>query len=401
MILQIALKDLKVIFRDRKALAIMLLMPAAIMLILGSALNPMFESTLAIEKFSIAVVDKDGSQNSQYFYQNVLRGQMADMFETFVVSEEKANDMLKKEIVPSIIIIPDEFEENISNKRPVEIEVKSSVNDIYKTNIVKTVAEGYANGFSRSNTVANVLEETLKDKLNTIDKPFSNMSDRDALMLDLGSKLEDNLIEFNEADQQKNKIVTGMQYYCAGMLLMFVLFGVSNGVRNMIEERETKTLGRLMTTKAGKASILAGKFLGLLFITLTQALILILFTAIVYRVNWGNSIGGILIVTISCVFAASGLGMMIAAIAKSSKTVEGISQMVIQSFTLLGGGMIPIYIMPDAVKTLSKLTVNWWAVNGYYDLMLGSSVMTVLPYCGVLVLMGIVYLAVGIFRFKT
>lgn len=182
---------------------------------------------------------------------------------------------------------------------------------------------------------------------------------------------------------------------------MFVLFGVSNGVRNMIEERETKTLGRLMTTKAGKASILAGKFLGLLFITLTQALILILFTAIVYRVNWGNSIGGILIVTISCVFAASGLGMMIAAIAKSSKTVEGISQMVIQSFTLLGGGMIPIYIMPDAVKTLSKLTVNWWAVNGYYDLMLGSSVMTVLPYCGVLVLMGIVYLAVGIFRFKT
>lgn len=401
MIIHIALKDLKVIFRDRKALAIMLIMPAVIMLILGSALNPMFEKTLAIEKFSIAVVDKDESQNSQYFYQNVLRGQMADMLDTFVVGEGKAEDMLKREVVPSIIIIPKGFEEDISNNRSVEIVVKSSVSDQYKTSIVKNVTESYAKGYSRSNAVAVVLEETLKDKLSSIDRPFSNMSDRDAIMMDLGSELENNLIEFSENDQEKNKAVTGMQYYCAGMLVMFVLFGVSNGVRNMTEEREMRTLERLITTKAGKSYVIAGKFLGLLFISFTQALILIIFTSVVYRVNWGNSVFGILIVTISCAFSVSGLGMMIAAIAKTAKTVEGLSQLVIQLSTLLGGGMIPIYVMPDAVKNLSKFTVNWWAVNGYYDLMMGSGFMTVLPYCGVMILMGIVYLGFGTFRFKT
>lgn len=401
MIIHIALKDLKVIFRDRKALAIMLIMPAVIMLILGSALGPMFENTLYIEKFTIAVVDKDESQNSQYFYQNVLRGQMADMFDTFVVKEEKAEEMLKKEIVPSIIIIPKGFQEDVSHNRPVAIVVKSSVKDQYKTSIVKTIAEGYAKGFSRSNAVAVAMEDALKDKLSEIDRPFSNMSDRDALMIDLGSELENILIEFNEDEQEKNRTVTGMQYYCAGMLVMFVLFGVSNGVRNMTEEREARTLGRLMTTNAGKASVITGKFLGLMFILLTQALILIIFTSLVYRVSWGDSVLGILIVTISCAFAASGLGMMIAAIAKTAKTVEGISQLVIQLFTIIGGGMIPIYVMPDAVKNLAKVTVNWWAVNGYYDLMLGSGVMTVLPYCGVLVLMGIVYLGFGTFRFRT
>lgn len=401
MIIHIALKDLKVIFRDRKALAIMLIMPAVIMLILGSALGPMFENTLAIEKFSIAVVDMDGSQNSQYFYQNVLRGQMSDMFDTFVVKEEKAEEMLKKEIVPSIIIIPKGFEDDISNNRPVVIVVKSSVNDQFKTSIVKTVAEMYAKGFSRTNAIAVVLEDVLKDKLSGIDRPFSNMSNRDALMMDLGSELENNLIEFNEDEQEKNKTVTGMQYYCAGMLVMFVLFGASNGVHNMIEERETRTLGRLMTTNAGKAAVIAGKFLGLMFITVTQALILIIFTSVVYRVNWGNSVLGILIVTFSCVFAASGLGMMIAAIVKTTKSVEGISQMVIQLFTILGGGMIPIYTMPSIVKNLAKVTVNWWAANGYYDLMLGSDVVTVLPYCGVLVMMGMVYLGFGTFRFRT
>lgn len=401
MIIHIALKDLIVILRDRKALAIMLIMPAVIMLILGSALGPMFEDTIAFEKFSIAVVDKDESQNSQYFYQNVLRGQMADMFDTFVVKEEKAEEMLKKEIVPSLIIIPEGFHEDISNNRPVNIVVKSSVNDQYKTSIVKTVVEGYAKGFSRSTAVAVALEDTLKDKLSKIERPFRNMSYRDALMMDFGSKLENNLIEFSKDNQEKNKTVTGMQYYCAAMLVMFVLFGVSNGVRNMTEERQTRTLGRLITTSAGKVTVIAGKFLGLMFITITQALVLITFTSLIYRVNWGNSVLGILIVTISCVFAASGLGMMIAAIAKTAKTVEGISQLVIQLFTILGGGMIPVYVMPDAVKNMAKVTVNWWAVNGYYDLMLGSGVVEVLPYCAVMVLMGIIYLGFGTYRFKT
>ncbi len=401
MILNIALKDLKVIFRDRKALAIMLVMPAVIMLILGSALGPMFESTLIIDKFMIAVVDKDGSLNSQRFYQDFLRGEMSDMFETFVVDEEKANEMLRKEIVPSIIVIPEEFGINISNNSPVQIEVRSSAGESFKTSIVKSVAEGYANGYSRYNAVSVALEEILKDKLDMIEKPISGLSDRDALMIDLQGKLENSFIDFNEDNQEKNKIVTGMQYYCAGMLVMFVLFGAGMGVKHMTEERENRTLGRLMTTRAGKASVLAGKFLGLMLITFTQALILILFTAIVYRVNWGGSVLGVLAVTISCTFTASGLGMMIAAITKTMKAAEGISQLVVQLFTILGGGMIPIYIMPDAVKTMSKVTLNWWAVNGYYDLMLGSSFVAVLPYCAVMVLMGILYLGIGVTRFRT
>ncbi len=400
MILNIALKDLKVIFRDRKALAIMLIMPAVIMLILGSALGPMFESTLAIDKFMIAVVDKDESTNSQRFYQEFLRGEMSDMFETYVVNEEKANEMLKKEIVPSVVVIPEDFGINTSNNSPIQIEVRSSAGEHFKTSIVKAVVEGYANGYSRYNAVSVALEGILKDKLDMIEKPFSGLSDRDALMIDLQSKLENSFIDFREDDQEKNKIVTGMQYYCAGMLVMFVLFGAGMGVKHMAEERESRTLGRLMTTRAGKASVLTGKFLGLMLITLTQALILILFTTLVYRVDWGNSVLGVLFVTISCTFTASGLGMMIAAIAKTLKAADGISQLVVQLFTVLGGGMIPIYVMPDAVKIMAKVTVNWWAVNGYYDLMLGSSFIAVLPYCAVMVLMGIVYLGIGVVRFR-
>lgn len=400
MIFNIALKDLKVIFRDRKALAIMLIMPAVIMLILGSALGPMFESTLAIDKFIIAVVDKDDSTNSQRFYQEFLRGQMGHMFETYIVNEDRANEMLKKEIVPSVIVIPEDFGLNISNNSPIQIEVRSRAGENFKTGIVKAVVEGYANGYSRYNAVSVALEEILKDKPDMIEKPFRGISNKDALMFDLQSKFENSFIDFNEDNQEENKLVTGMQYYCAGMLVMFVLFGAGMGVKHMAEERENRTLRRLMTTRTGKASVLTGKFLGLMLITLTQALILIVFTSLVYGVDWGNSVLGVLLVTVSCTFTASGLGMMIAAIARTMKAADGISQLVVQLFTVLGGGMIPIYMMPDGIKILSKVTVNWWAVNGYYDLMLGGSFIAVLPYCTVMVLMGIVYLGIGIVRFR-
>lgn len=401
MLFHIALKDLKIMFRDRKALAILLVMPALIMFILGSAFGNMFSSGPAIQKFSVGVVNKDDGLLSQVFINNVLRQGMPDMVETYVVSEEKANDMLKEKTVPSIVIIPENFSKDIEDNRQVVVEIKSISEGGIKSGIIRSAAGFFAQNISLGYAGAFAALDVFKRYNIPVQNPIAGMSDATALMADLQKKLSAGVVDFSEKNQEKERnTLSAIQYYSAAMLVMFLLFGASNGTKLIIEERESMTLGRILSSRAHKATLISGKFLGLFLICFVQAVILIAFTSLVYRVNWGPSILSILFVTLCAVFASTGFGMFIAAISRTPKMADGLSQLFIQSFTLVGGGMIPIYIMPEAMKPIAKVTLNWWAFSSYHNLMLGTGVYSVLPFCGILVLMGLVYLGIGITRFR-
>lgn len=412
MIFQIAMKDLKIVFRDKKALAIMLVMPAVIMFILGNALGPLFEDSNPIERFTVVVVNKDDGILSQVLINDVFRKYGSDMLNTFIESDEdKANEMLKNKKVSSVVIIPEGFTRRFFEGYDTNIGIKTQADNQFKANIVKSLTEGFCRQvylyWAAATSGVEVLSEVPKEESFLGEKSKEFPPDFMSVMFDMQQKTGEGILEFYEdiksykEGHEKPETVSGMQYYSAAMLVMFILFGASTGTKLMVEERESNTLGRLLTTGAGKVSLITGKFLGLLLITFTQAMILIVFTRFAYGVDWGSSIAGVVIITVCAAFSGSGLGMMIGSMAKTSSGAEGLSQLFIQTFTIIGGGMMPFYMMPEFIRVIAKGTLNWWAVNGYFDLMLGSGFTGILPSCVVLVLMGVLYLGIGVARFKT
>ncbi|MHB8126657.1 MAG: ABC transporter permease [Desulfitobacteriaceae bacterium] len=400
MLFHIALKDLKIIFRDRKALAVMLVMPLIIVMILGSALGNVFNKELVVQKFSIGVVNHDEGILSQIFINQVLRENMAKMFNTFVVDEEKANEMQKEKVVPCIIVIPQDFSADLEKNIPVKLMIRSTDDGQLKSSIVQSVTEGFAKNISLGYAGAFAAGEVFHKYAIPVTKPSASMSEVSAIMSELQKKLGSEMLEFVVVEQEKQKSLSAIEYYSAAMLVMFLLFGANMGSRLIIEERENKTLGRIISARPGKVTLIAGKFLGLTLICFVQATILIVFTHFFYRINWGSSLSGLLLTTLAAVFAAAAFGIFIAALARTPKAADGLGQLFIQTFTILGGGMFPIYLMPDSMKTIAKFTLNWWAFNGYHNLMLHNDLTTVLPGCGVLLLMGIAYLGAGVLRFR-
>lgn len=400
MVLHISLKDLKVVFRDIKALAVLLLMPALIIFILGSALGSMFSGNLAIGKFSIGVVNKDDGLMSQVFINQVLRNSLSDMVDTYVVDEDKADEMLREKTVPAVVVIPEDFSNNMDNGNPVKIIVKSQLDSQLKASIISSVTEGFAQSISLGYAGASAAVGVFYKYGIPIEKPVEGMSDTTAVMVQLQDKLNSGMIEFLEETRERQKNLSAIQYYSAAMLVMFMLFGANQGTRLIVEEREMKTLGRIMMTRVRKTDLILGKFFGLVFVCLLQSLILIIFTRFVYGVDWGSSVSGIALVTLCAVFASVGFGMLIAAIAKTSKAADGMGMLFIQIFSLVGGGMIPYFVLPESIKSAARVTPNWWAVKGYHDLMLGAGFNTVLPYCGILIGISVLYLSVGIMRFR-
>ncbi len=401
MVLHIAFKDLKVLIKDRKAIMMLLLMPALIMLILGTALGSTFSSELAVKKFPIGVVNKDEGQMSQIFINMVLRGDLSKTLSTFVVDEGKANEMLKNKAVSSIIIIPEDFSEKVDGFKDVKLEIKSNADDKIKSNIVESVARGFAHSTSVNYGSAYALIDTFNEFKLPVPSPENGMSKATAVMMELQKNLNSEMVKFKEANQEKTKSVSAMQYYSAAMLVMFLMFSAMSAISNMIEERENRTLSRIMGTRATKVRLVAGKCIGLLLIGGAQSLILIVFTRLVYGVDWGEPLFGLGLITLCAVFACSGLGMFVAAVSKTLKAANGIGTTIVQVFTAIGGGMIPIYVLPAFIRTLSNVTPNWQAMDGYYKLMQGAGVAAVLPNCLLLAAMGIVYLGIGILKFRS
>src|SRR3989339_1990205 len=275
MFLHIAFKDLKTIFRDKKALALLILMPLLIILILGSALSKTFTEESSIKKFKVCVVNNDNGFFSKIFIDNVLKENMSKVFDTVVLDEKNALLILDNGEVPSIIKIPQNFTKNIEKNELVEIEILTKSNFGIKSNIIKSVVEGFAKNVSSSYSGAfSILDIIDKHNISFL-IPIEGIEKSTVIMNELQKKLRSNFLEFKEKNQEKRKTVSAMQYYSAAMLIMFLLFGANTGSKLIVEEREGKTLNRIISTRANKITLIFGKFLGLFIICFAQSIVLI------------------------------------------------------------------------------------------------------------------------------
>jgi ABC-2 type transport system permease protein len=395
MVFHIAIKDLKILAKDKKALILLLLMPALIMLILGTALGSAFSGENAVNKFKVGVVDKDKGSEAAIFI-DVLKKYYGNLFEVAEESENEAIKRLQSNKSSAVIIIPEGYTTSILRGKNTKVEVKTNTDDQIKGQIVTGSVEGYMNNLS-------VSIKGYSAFLNMFKVPEGKESDKspESIVMGLMQSLSGEVVKFVEETKEKTKPVSALQYYSAAMLVMFLLFSAVTGISMMIEERDNKTLGRIMGAGASKFQLILGKCIGLMLIGCVQMLILIIFTHFVYKVDWGGPIYGVIIVSMCAVFASSGFGMFVAAVGKTMKAANGMGSTAIQIFTILGGGMVPVYVLPPFLRTVSNVTPNWQAMDGYYKLMQGAGFNEVIPNCMVLFLMGTVFLSIGITKFRT
>jgi ABC-2 type transport system permease protein len=169
----------------------------------------------------------------------------------------------------------------------------------------------------------------------------------------------------------------------------------------MLEEKENRTLGRIIGSGVSRFQLICGKCIGLAVVGCLQSLILVIFTMLVYRVNWGGPLYALILLSLCVVYVSSGFGMFIAAIGKTIKAANNLGEILIMVFTALGGGMMPFYLFPQVMKIISNVTPNRHAMDAYYKLMQGAGFNEIIPNCIILLIMGTVFLSVGISKFKT
>jgi ABC-type multidrug transport system permease subunit len=163
-------------------------------------------------------------------------------------------------------------------------------------------------------------------------------------------------------------LAQGFSQSSLGFTLMFVMFIVFGGAQGILEERETGTLSRLLTTPITKAQLLTGKIAGLYMTGVLQAAILIVFGAFLFDVPWGQDPLPVILVVGSFILAATGLAIFLSAVTRTRGQMAAITNVLVISLAMLGGCFWQIEITPPFMQQLAQLTPTGWAMQGLIDI---------------------------------
>jgi ABC-2 type transport system permease protein len=91
----------------------------------------------------------------------------------------------------------------------------------------------------------------------------------------------------------------------------------------------------------------------------------------------------------------------VAALGKTEPQVNSLSVLLAVTLSALGGMMVPTFIMPDLMKTLSLFTPHAWALAGYHDVIIrGLGVREVLTETAVLLGFASFLFVIALWRFR-
>src|SRR5690606_32844387 len=137
-------------------------------------------------------------------------------------------------------------------------------------------------------------------------------------------------------DNKSNPVVT---MYAAGIAVMFLLFGATAGGGALLEERENRTLDRLLTSGLTMDQLLLGKWIYLTLLGVAQTTLMFVWGQAVFGVDLLGHFDGFLIMTLVTAGAAAAFGLLLATLCRSRGQLNGLSVIVVLSMSALGGSM--------------------------------------------------------------
>jgi len=218
--------------------------------------------------------------------------------------------------------------------------------------------KGQVHGFI-DEKYANELPQDIIDEIHAdIDSEFS---------ADNESNTANNTTLKSTALSVKEDMPWGLIQAFAGTSVMMLLFSITGMGSSLIRERETGTLKRLLYSPVKPWQIISAKLVSGFVFALIQMLILVLFVWLAFQLDIFRNFGSLILLVLSTAFAASGFGILIAAISRSQKQVESLSLIIILVMSALGGSMIPLFLFPEFLRNIAMFTINFWAIDGFYD----------------------------------
>jgi ABC-type multidrug transport system permease subunit len=358
-LLRVMLKDLRLIVRDRSALAFLVLVPMVIILVVAET-----QSGQGSQSILFPVVNEDQGPVA-----NALIKVFREHLDVRQVDRATAERLVAVENkAPALLVLPAGMSKRYLTQRPSTIELLTDPAQWTELQAIKVIML---------------------------------LADREAASL--GDPFSEELLTMNErALTGKRLKFTSLEQNVPGFSVMFVLlslvFSVSFGLR---DEEIWGTNARLAMAPVSQAVILGGKLLARLVVGTLQLLILLLFGHFTYGLTLGHSPVALFLVAVAIVFSMACFSVIVAAIARTREQIIPVGMSAVFILAALGGCWWPFFEQPKWMQTLAQGVMTTWSMFAIHDVMLRDrGLLAVAPKLLFLLAYGLVSFAIGLRFFR-
>jgi ABC-2 type transport system permease protein len=406
--LSIAFKDLKILLRDRGLVLQLFLLPL-LFIVAFSIIMSLGGDEQAI---SVPVVNLDGDGEVA---QGLLEGlKSTDAIEVVDYgSEQEAMAALDAGEIARILTIPAGFSADVGAGRRTALELVNSPDaSAEQTAAVQEVVGGVATTVSRETQLLEAFRQM--DQMMAMAEPEYRVFNETTIEQQARSQFEGSRQRALVSAVMKlpkslvgEKEELGTQVTVAGFMVLFVFLTAQATAQSIYDEKKVGSFRRLLAAPMSKAELLTGKMIPNFIVTLAQIAVILAAGVFLFpllgmeKLTLGNDALALIVLSVMVALCSSGLGVLIAALARTESQVGSISSVGLWVMGALGGAFMPTFLLGGFMETISKVVPHSWAATAYYDLLLrGKGIADIGPELAVLAGFTLVFAVIGIWRFE-
>lgn len=206
-------------------------------------------------------------------------------------------------------------------------------------------------------------------------------------------------------DFQMEKLVEtkgALDIFTPGIVVLLLAFTSLNDMAtSLTRERSDGTLGRVFISPISKSSFILGKIVAGLMLAVARALLILGIALLALNLAFAGNIVTYVVLTFLVGLVTLGLGILLAARAKSEREVLIATLMVIIVLMFMMGAITPTDLMTRPAQVVAGLIPHSHATEALRGVMiLGSGVTDVLPQIGILLLASALFIGGGAALFR-
>jgi ABC-2 type transport system permease protein len=401
--LKLAIKDLKLTIHDKRALILTLLVPIALIALFAFAFGGAGKSNDA-NPISIFISDQDSSDVSRDVISKLDTLKSLDIK---LLPLEIAKEEVKKGSRVAVLALYKGFKDSVETGKNYPLELFYDQSRQIEAGLLQQVLFSHLFEIVGTKGIKSRISKMIDEQNPDLSKKeladiHEKVDEQISKIQGTGKQSDNNLMGLKTTPMfSKSENNLGLVQAVAGVAIMMLLFSVTGMGSGMLTEKEEGTLKKLLYSPIKPFSILFGKMISTTIVSIVQLTVMFLFAWIAFGLNIFIDVPSLIVMILSTAFACGSFGIFIASIAKTRKQVESFSTLIILIMSAIGGSMVPIFIMPAIMQKIAVFSVNYWGIQGFYDIFWRHlPISDVLIRVAVLIGIGLFMMLISIKNFK-
>jgi ABC-2 type transport system permease protein len=388
-ILDITLKDLTQLARNRMTFLFLLIMPIAFTLLFGYAFGGFSKGT-PDPRLPVGYLDLDHSDGSRQLGELLADSAVIRLDENQERSAPELESMVSKKDLVGAIIVPVGYGEALLAGISLPLTVISDPGNTASMTVeseISRVAARLANAVLTARIIADTTStDAFAPAMNEVLRAWQTPPITIRVT-------QSQLIKKQDAAKMS------LAHTAPGMMLQFAIASLLASAQILVNERKSRSLQRLMTTQTARWQILLGHYLAILTMLFTQFILLIIFGQWALGLDYMRLPLATLLMTLATTACLAALGLLIGTLAKTDEQAVIFSLVPMFVFAGFGGAWVPLEYTGEVFRTIGHLTPVAWGMDGFQNIIArGLGIESIL--IPVLALFGYAMVFIGIAAWK-